>query len=98
MNVSELKVELQRLNIPPKSYSINGNLVSDTYYLNSVYGNWECFYFDERGVRREYKKFIDEDVACKYLLSKLKDVYVNDLLMCESNDNTDRKEAEVIYL
>ncbi len=73
MNVRELKMELDRLGVPPRFYSINGHLSSDTHILNQVYDYWESFYFDEKGRTTGYKKFESEDDACAYFYQVLQD-------------------------
>jgi hypothetical protein len=72
MNIGQLEKELDNLGISKNYYSINGCLVADTYILNQVYSMWEYFYFDEKGNQEGYKRFDDEEFACKYLLQKLK--------------------------
>lgn len=72
MDVLNLVKKLDRMGIPKQYYSINGDLSSDTYILNEVYGKWECFYFDEKGNRNDYKTFTNENDACMYMLRLLK--------------------------
>lgn len=57
----QLEKELDNLEVPKHYYSINGNLISDTYVLNRVYTKWEYFYFDEKGNQEGYKCFKDEN-------------------------------------
>lgn len=71
MNISDLIEKLDKLGVPKRYYSINGNLSSDTYILNEVYGKWEYFYFDERGNRNNVKIFDNENDACQHLLKVL---------------------------
>ena len=49
MNVTGLIRKLDEIGVPKRYYSINGDLLPDTYFLNQVYGKWEYFYFDEKG-------------------------------------------------
>jgi hypothetical protein len=72
MDIRQLEKELDNLGIPKDYYSINGQLVSDTYMLNQVYTKWEYFYFDEKGNKEGYKSFDNENKACEYFLEKLK--------------------------
>lgn len=72
MNIRQLEKELDNLGIPKNYYSINGQLVADTYILNQVYSKWEYFYYDEKGNQEGYKNFDNENEACEYLLEKLK--------------------------
>ncbi len=73
MNVEELKRALDRLGVPHRFYSINGNLSSDTHILNQVYHYWEYFYFDEKGRTTGYRKFEREADACEFFYQVLKD-------------------------
>ena len=68
MNCEEMREVLNELNVPVRNYSINDSLGSDKCIFRQVYNYWECFYFDEKGNENEYKRFDDEDSACKYFL------------------------------
>lgn len=73
MNIGELKIALDKLNIPNRRYSINGNISSDIYIFQQVYSYWECFYIDERGNQNNaYRRFNNESDACVYFLEMLK--------------------------
>ena len=71
MTIETLQIELDKLGVPRNFYSINGNLVSDTYILNQVYTQWEYFYFDEKGHTRNYRKFESENDACRFFYQVL---------------------------
>lgn len=72
MDILDLEKILDEIGVPKRYYSINGDLSSDTYILNEIYGKWECFYFDEKGNRNNYKIFTNVNDACMYMLSILK--------------------------
>ena len=72
MNTIQLVDELDKLKVPKNYYSINGDLRTDTYILNNIYGKWEYYYFDEKGNREDYHEFENENEACEYMLTKLK--------------------------
>ena len=71
MNIALLIKKLDEIGVPKRYYSINGNLLSDTYILNKIYGQWEYFYFDEKGNKNGYKVFNNENDACLYMLNVL---------------------------
>ncbi len=72
MDILNLVEKLDEIGVPKRYYSINGDLSSDTYILNEVYGKWEFFYFDEKGNRNNYKIFTNVNDACMHMLSILK--------------------------
>lgn len=72
MNINELLNELNKLKVSEKDYSLTGELKSDAFILNQDYGKWIYFYFDEKGNKEDYHEFETEDMACKYLLEKIK--------------------------
>ena len=71
MNVSQLREKLNSFGVPNNYYSINENLISDTYVLNQVYDKWEYFYFDEKGNKNDYRQFDCESEACAFFFDKL---------------------------
>ena len=71
MNVTGLIRKLDEIGVPKRDYSINGDLLPDTHFLNQVYGKWEYFYFDEKGNKEDYRMFDNESDACKYMLGML---------------------------
>ena len=76
MNSEELRVKLEKLNIPRTSYSINGNIGADIFIFQQVHSYWECFYIDERGNQNnDYRRFDNENEACIYFYEKLKKEY-----------------------
>jgi len=72
MNIRGLQTKLNELGIPQRDYSINGDVAPDTYVLNKVYTNWECFYVDERGGQNILKEFDTENEACVFFYNLLK--------------------------
>lgn len=82
MTIETLQIELDKLGVPPRFYSINGHLSSDTYILNQVYNYWEYFYFDEKGCATGYRKFESESDACEYFYQRLKNEieYYNNMI------------------
>ena len=72
MNSEEMKVVLDELNVPVTWYSINDSIGSDKYIFRQVYNYWECFYIDERGGENSYKRFNDEDIACRFFVEMIK--------------------------
>lgn len=79
MNIIELQDALDKLGVPRRWYSINGDLTSDIHILNHVYTYWEYFYFDEKGQENGYKRFENEHDACMYFYQILADetIYYN---------------------
>lgn len=71
MNVEYLVKKLDEIGVPKRYYSINGDLLADTYILNQIYGKWEYFYFDEKGNKNDCKTFDNENDACIYLFGIL---------------------------
>ena len=71
MNISNLKVELDRLNIPKNSYSLKGGLPNESYCIAQSNGKWEVYY-SERGNKTSLKTFENEDSACQNFLSTIK--------------------------
>lgn len=71
MNTISLVEELNKIGVPVRYYSINGDLISDTYILNQVHDKWEFFYFDEKGNKNDCKIFNNENDACMYLYKVL---------------------------
>lgn len=57
---------------PNRLYSINSSAVADTYVLRKVYYYWEFYYIDERGNQNDYRKFVEENDTCVYMLETIK--------------------------
>lgn len=70
MNKNELKNNLQKLNINPGFYSLEGELLPDRIVLFNSYSKWHVFYFDERGNRNNEKFFDSESEACNFIYSE----------------------------
>lgn len=73
MNKEELKYELDKLNVRPEFYSLEGELLPDRIVLYHNYAKWEVFYFDERGNRDDEKIFFSESDACSYIYGIFKE-------------------------
>ena len=71
MDIASLKVELDKLNIKPSSYSLKGGLPSEKYCLSNESSSWSVYY-SERGQRTGENVFSNESKACEYFLKELK--------------------------
>ena len=74
MNISQLKHELDKLNIPKNAYTLTGGLPNESFCLGLNYDKWEVYY-SERGNKTSLKVFIDENLACEYFLNWMKSVF-----------------------
>lgn len=72
MNRKELKHKLDKLDIYPEFYSLEGNILPDRIVLYHNYNKWEVFYFDERGNRDNENVFFSETDACNYIYEYFK--------------------------
>jgi hypothetical protein len=63
MDIKSLKVALNKLNVNPDSYSLEGGLPSEKYCLSNEGINWSVYY-SERGQRTGEKLFSSESQAC----------------------------------
>lgn len=73
MNKLELKQRLDKLEVNPDFYSLEGDLLPDRIVLYQNYHRWEVFYFDEKGNRDNEKVFSSEKEACEYLYDYFKE-------------------------
>jgi hypothetical protein len=71
MNREELHIALQSLNIDPQSYSLYGDLISDSIILYQNYNQWEVFYLDDRGGRNNENIFYTEKEWRNYIFEQL---------------------------
>lgn len=71
MDINQLKKKLNDNAVPNSYYSINSDLIPNKYILNFIHGQWEYFYYDERGNQNDYRKFNIENDACDFLFKKL---------------------------
>lgn len=70
MRVSELRVELERLQISQDTYSIMvGGLPNEKLCL--VHEDTWKIYYSERGMRTGEKSYLSEEEACEAFLRKL---------------------------
>ena len=70
MNIKELQVELEKLGVPRRVYSLKGPM-DERLCLESRDGKWYVF-FVERGRERILKEFDEEYAACDFMLNELK--------------------------
>ncbi len=70
MNAGELKVELDRLHVPQRVYSLSGR--KDERLCLEFRGEMWCVFFVEKGVERPLREFRSEDEACRFMLEELK--------------------------
>lgn len=71
MRFHELQGELDRLGIPHAYYSLAGGNYSETVCIVRENGEW-LVYYSERGRRKFYGTFDDEEKACACFLEKVK--------------------------
>lgn len=57
MTIRELKIELDVLGIKPDNYSLDGDLKLDAIILEDLKIAWNVFYLDERGNKKQERKF-----------------------------------------
>ncbi|GJA02516.1 hypothetical protein ECV0102_28640 [Enterobacter cloacae] len=69
MDRVELQSELNKLNIPRNSYSIDG-VKDETLCLILDGGLW-CIFYSERGKRTEVEFFATESDACQSFLARI---------------------------
>lgn len=69
MDRVELQSELNKLNIPRDSYSIDG-VKDETLCLILDGGLW-CVFYSERGKRTEVEFFATESDACQSFLARI---------------------------
>lgn len=67
MNRAELKRRLDELQVNPRFYSLEGEMLPDRMVLYHSYDKWIVFYFSERGNRENERIFSSEEEACSYL-------------------------------
>lgn len=70
MNIIELQLELNKLDVPRRVYSLRG-AVDERLCLDQRNGTWFVF-FMERGQEINLKEFASESFACEYMLNELK--------------------------
>jgi len=75
MTITELKKELDNLNVRPSLYALNGELLPDRIILYRNHNRWEVFYFSERGTRHDQKQFDTETEACNYIYELFRKAY-----------------------
>lgn len=70
VNIRDLQAELDRLDIDPSRYSLNGGTPEDGFAMTREGSRW-IVYYSERGGRYDIEVFTTEDAACRRLLSHL---------------------------
>jgi hypothetical protein len=68
MTISELSIQLQKLQVRKDAYSLDGGLHSEAYCLNHQAGCWEIYY-SERGQKSGLQVFNSENDACQEFLN-----------------------------
>ncbi len=72
MNVVELERQLAKLGVNDSAYSICDEVGDEQYCIEKDGGKWHYFY-SARGQRSGEKIFQNENEACEYVLSLLKE-------------------------
>ena len=75
MDVNVLRKRLKDEGIPQRWYLINEGIRSDTNILEKYSGQWQYYYYDEKGNTRDLRHFTSEAEACQYLYDILKEEY-----------------------
>ena len=75
MTKEQLKIALAELIINPNYYSLDGDLIPDRMVICKSYNDWQVFYFDEKGNRRNEQVFHSESEAYQYLYDSFKNQY-----------------------
>ena len=70
MNIKLLEIELQKLGISRRVYSLNG-ASDERLCIELLNDKWRIF-FVERGMERTLKEFDREDSACEFMLNELR--------------------------
>jgi hypothetical protein len=70
MNREALRALLDKQNIDPAAYHLDGHATDETYVLEFADDVWTVF-FSERGLRTSERRFDNEDEACRHLLDLL---------------------------
>lgn len=73
MTKCELKLELNKIGVSERNYSLNEGLKTDAYIIEEYDGIWKFYYFDERGQESDYNFFKSDEKAYTYLLVKFKE-------------------------
>ena len=71
MNRKELEQKLKEEGFNPKTYSLYGDLNTDSIVIYHNHYIWEIFYLDERGGRNILNYCSSEEEACDYLYKEL---------------------------
>ena len=73
MTKSELKSELNKINVPKEHYSLNEGIKVDAYIVEKYNDIWRYYYFDEKGQGSDLNLFKSEEDAYIYLLKEFKE-------------------------
>lgn len=71
MDLEIFKRKVKENNIPDSLYSINEGLKINAYNLYKNYAIWEYFYLNEKGERKDFKKYKAVEDALDYIWEKL---------------------------
>lgn len=71
MNKIELKNKLDKLNVDPLFYTLDGENIPDRVILMNNYKIWQVFYLSERGDIDNMKTYSNEEDACQYMYEYL---------------------------
>lgn len=70
MTLKELQLQLEKLGVPRRVYSLRG-AKDERLCIENRSGVW-CVFFVERGQVRILKEFEEEAKACEFMLNELK--------------------------
>jgi hypothetical protein len=71
MNISELKMALEKTNVDPYFASLDGEVKAESLVLERPESGGWCVYYSERGQRTGERWFITEEEACQYIFDSL---------------------------
>jgi len=72
MNIIELKKLLIESNVPSNHYSLKGGFPSEALVIAKSNNGWEVYY-SERGLKSGRMEFLNENDACIYFYSLIKE-------------------------
>jgi len=73
MTLKELKIELNKWNIPHEEYSLLDGLKHDAIILENEYGLWHVYYYDERGNIFDKTSLKSECEACWNIFKRFRE-------------------------
>ena len=72
LNLKELDNILKAEKVKPNWYSIDGKVVPDRMIIQQIDGNWNVFYYGDRGEVTDETIYDNESAACEHLLKILR--------------------------